>query len=198
MPMMAMTTSSSIRVNPRRATDMEAPSLYEARMKCAGDYTPPPRGPPPATSAGPRQPGAAGLQSNMRAKGDLMANVWFTADLHLGHGNIIRYCLRPFLSPEERERARRDRQGKWRLSEETVRHHDEALLSALNAAVGAKDVLWLLGDFCWGGLEAARAYRDRIACENVHLVWGNHDHRSIRPLFDQAIEQGMVNVDGQE
>jgi calcineurin-like phosphoesterase family protein len=134
----------------------------------------------------------------MRARDEFMANVWFTADLHLGHGNIIRYCLRPFLTPEEQERARRDRQGKWRLSDETVRRHDDALLAALNAAVGAKDVLWILGDFCWGAAEEARGYRDRIACENVHLVWGNHDHHSIRPLFDQAIEQGMIHVDGQE
>ena len=30
--------------------------------------------------------------------------VWFTADLHLGHGNIIRYCKRPFLSEAELEK----------------------------------------------------------------------------------------------
>jgi len=25
-----------------------------------------------------------------------MSNIWFTADFHLGHANIIRYCARPF------------------------------------------------------------------------------------------------------
>jgi calcineurin-like phosphoesterase family protein len=29
-------------------------------------------------------------------------------------------------------------------------------------------------------------------------VWGNHDRRAIRPLFGQAIEQGMIEVEGQE
>jgi calcineurin-like phosphoesterase family protein len=127
-----------------------------------------------------------------------MSHVWFTADLHFGHGNIIKYCHRPFLTAEEAERARTDRRGPWRVSEETVRRHDEALLDAINAQVQEGDTLWILGDFCFGHLEEAKPYRDRIRCREVHMVWGNHDHRSIRPLFGQAIEQGMVHVEGQE
>jgi len=126
-----------------------------------------------------------------------MANVWFTADLHLGHGNIIRYCLRPFLSSAERERALEDPRGKWRVSEQTLRRHDNALLDGINAAVQTHDTLWILGDFCWGGIETARRYLGGIRCQNVNLVWGNHDHRSVRPLFAQAIDQGMVSVGGQ-
>ena len=127
-----------------------------------------------------------------------MSKVWFTADLHLGHANIIKFCQRPFLSPEEMKRAREDARGRWRVSDETVRRHDSALLEAINARVAADDTLWLLGDFCWGDLHEATAYRDRIQCRHVHLVWGNHDHRSIRPLFGEALEQGMVRVEGQE
>ena len=127
-----------------------------------------------------------------------MPQVWFTADLHLGHANIIKYCLRPFLSPEERERAVRDPRGRWHVADETVRRHDDALLEAINAQVGEDDTLWILGDFCFNRLEEARPYRERIRCRAVHLVWGNHDHRSIGPLFGQAIEQGMVHVEGQD
>jgi calcineurin-like phosphoesterase family protein len=126
-----------------------------------------------------------------------MASVWFTADLHLGHGNIIRYCLRPFLSDAERERALLDPRGHWRVSQETLQRHDEALLDAINGVVQAHDTLWVLGDFCWGRIETARQYRGRIRCQNVNLVWGNHDHRSVRPLFGQVIDQGMVSVGGQ-
>jgi calcineurin-like phosphoesterase family protein len=127
-----------------------------------------------------------------------MARVWFTADLHLGHANIIKYCQRPFLSPEERERVRQDARGRWSLSAETVRRHDDGLLEAINSRVGASDILWVLGDFCWGTLEEATGYRDRIHCRHVHLVWGNHDHQSIRPLFEDAIEQGMFRAEGQD
>jgi len=30
---------------------------------------------------------------------------WFTADLHLGHRNIIEYCNRPFADVDEMNRA---------------------------------------------------------------------------------------------
>src|SRR5438128_12651969 len=101
--------------------------------------------------------------------------VWFTADPHFGHGNIIKYCNRPFVTPKEQEEVRSDPRGKLRLSDETIRRHDSALLDAINERVGEDDILWLLGDFCWGGLAEARHYRERIRCRNLHLVWGNHD-----------------------
>ena len=101
-----------------------------------------------------------------------MANVWFTADLHLGHGNIIKYCHRPFLSKTEQERAAENPRGKWRVSDRTIQRHDDALLDAINAVVQPCDTLWVLGDFCWGDLEMAREYLGRIRCPNVNLVWG--------------------------
>jgi len=124
--------------------------------------------------------------------------VWFTADLHFGHGNIIRYCQRPFMSPEEQDLLRTEgARGKWRVSAESVERHDTALLQAINECAAPGDMLWVLGDFCWGGLVEATAYRDRIQCRNVYFVWGNHDHRSIEPIFTEAIEQGMIEVEGQ-
>jgi|GEM_PF-3806875 len=38
-----------------------------------------------------------------------MPSVWFTADFHLGHKNIIRYCDRPFDTVEEMNRTILDR-----------------------------------------------------------------------------------------
>ena len=133
--------------------------------------------------------------------------VWFTADTHFGHGNIIKYCQRPFMSAEELAAARGehrqargpgDKPGKLRLSDETVQRHDEALLDAINTRVAEDDLLWIVGDFCWGGLAEAMRYRNRIRCRSVFLVWGNHDRRDIRPAFTDTIEQGMIEVAGKE
>jgi calcineurin-like phosphoesterase family protein len=123
---------------------------------------------------------------------------WFTADTHFGHGNIIKYCNRPFLSREEREALRGNARARLRLSAETVKRHDDALLEAINARVAPDDTLWIAGDFCWGGFAEARHYRDRIRCENVFLVWGNHDRGEIAPVFTDTMEQGMIRVEGQE
>jgi len=82
-----------------------------------------------------------------------MVNTWFTSDFHFGHRNIIQYCNRPFASTGEM---------------------DAAILANLNRQVGENDQLYFLGDFCIGGPEKARQYRDRIVCRNVHFVEGNH------------------------
>ena len=125
--------------------------------------------------------------------------VWFTADTHFGHGNIIRYCDRPFLT--EADRATRDRlgpRGDWRVCAESIREHDAALLDAINSAVGPDDHLYHLGDFAWGEPPAVADIRRRIRCKRVVLVWGNHDRRAIGPLFSETLDQGMVTVNGQK
>lgn len=121
-----------------------------------------------------------------------MPTLWFTADTHFGHGNIIRFCDRPFLSEDERFRAREDRRGNWKISSESVARHDEALLASINDRVAEDDTLWILGDFCLGTFDEAKRYRDRIRCRQVHLVRGNHDSPSFDELFDCVMDQGMV------
>lgn len=123
--------------------------------------------------------------------------VWFTADTHFGHGNIIKYCKRPFFDDEEQRLSRSDPQGRWKVSRETIREHDESILESINDFVRPDDRLWILGDFCWGDIEKGRRYRNRIRCRDVRLVWGNHDHSSLGRLFEQTIEQGMIRVRGQ-
>ena len=127
-----------------------------------------------------------------------MSQVWFTADTHFGHGNIIKYCVRPFLNAEENELAAREPRGSWRVSPETIERHDAALLQAINESVQPDDTLWILGDFCLGKREASEKYLKRIACRNVNLVWGNHDDPSIGSLFNKTIQQGKIRVDDQK
>ena len=74
----------------------------------------------------------------------LMPDIWFTADFHLGHQNIIRYCNRPF---------------------PTVSEMDDEILVRMNACVAEADTLFFLGDFCRGTGKEALAYRRRIRCD---------------------------------
>lgn len=127
-----------------------------------------------------------------------MSDTWFTADLHFGHANIIRFCDRPFLSDEEKEKAESDRRGSWKVSQETVMRHDDALIEAINERVKESDTFWILGDFCLGTFEEAKAYRERIACRNVHFVRGNHDKPSYDELFGRVMDQGMIKCGKQK
>lgn len=127
-----------------------------------------------------------------------MPELWFTADLHLGHGNIIKYCHRPFLSDDEKSRAGEDCRGSWKVSAETVERHDAAIIDAINERVELNDTLWILGDFCLGSLEEAAAYRDRILCPQVNFVRGNHDIPAYDALFEKVIDQGMIKHEGKK
>lgn len=126
-----------------------------------------------------------------------MPQVWFTADTHFGHANIIKYCQRPFANDHERALLEDDPLGPWRVSSETVERHDDALIASINDCVDRDDTLWVLGDFCWGKFREAKQYVERINCERVNLAWGNHDDRTVGAAFNKTIEQGMINVRGQ-
>lgn len=108
--------------------------------------------------------------------------VYFTADPHFGHANIIKYCNRPFADAAAMDRA---------------------LVERCNAVVMPDDVLYLLGDFCMGvrdHLDAARRYRRAIACREVHLIWGNHDPQDddgFAGLFTTADHLRPVRLGGQ-
>ncbi len=84
-----------------------------------------------------------------------MSEVFFISDTHFGHRGIISFestkPFRPFESIEE---------------------HDAELVRRWNATVCPKDIVWHLGDFCFG------ARNIPIAGElngSKRLIMGNHD-----------------------
>lgn len=81
--------------------------------------------------------------------------IWFTADTHFSNASILTKMKRPFA---------------------TIDAMDRALIDAINARVAANDTLYVLGDFTYQtNPDAVRALRERIVCEHVHLIRGNHD-----------------------
>jgi calcineurin-like phosphoesterase family protein len=132
-----------------------------------------------------------------------MVQTWFIADTHFDHGNIIKYCRRPFVNSREIELmamadAGRIEPHKVRISPESIDWMNSVMIDNINARVGRDDILWHGGDAFWGhDLRRARELRDRINCQTINLIWGNHDDSSYRPLFNQVQDQTLINVDGQ-
>jgi calcineurin-like phosphoesterase family protein len=53
---------------------------------------------------------------------------------------------------------------------------NESIVNNINSVVGQDDVLIHLGDWSFGGFENVKIFRDRIVCQEIHLILGNHDH----------------------
>lgn len=104
--------------------------------------------------------------------------VWFTADTHFGHANIIKYCDRGYSG---------------------VHHMDEALIAHWNACVKPDDTVWHLGDFTMGDAEAAMRYRARLNGK-IHLIWGNHDRPAVRvlPIWQSSQYATEINLGGSQ
>jgi len=92
--------------------------------------------------------------------------VYFSADYHFSHRNIIRYCNRPFSSIEEM---------------------NQTIIDNVNSVVGAKDTLYFLGDWCMGGSDKIKSFREQINSNHLKMVLGNHD-KGIKPgtLFESV------------
>jgi len=82
--------------------------------------------------------------------------VWFTADHHFGHANIIKYCNRPFASVQEM---------------------DEVMVARWNGTVGPDDTVYYLGDFTMRD-DAGRYLRWLHG--QVKVIPGGHDRRWVR------------------
>lgn len=79
--------------------------------------------------------------------------IFYTADLHLGHANVIRHCNRPFSTPDEM---------------------DERLIQNWNRKVHRNDIVYVVGDFIFRSHRPAEEYLS-ILKGRKHLIVGNHD-----------------------
>lgn len=84
--------------------------------------------------------------------------IYYTADQHFGHTNIIRFCDRPFMNAEEM---------------------DESLIDNWNSTVSANDSVYILGDLVFRSAKHATYYIKRLKGIK-HLIIGNHDHKWIK------------------
>ena len=82
---------------------------------------------------------------------------FFTADLHLGHKNILTLTKRKFDSIEE---------------------HDAFVIHSINETVDVSDNLYILGDLGFHkDFQSLLNYLTQIKCKNIHVILGNHDNK---------------------
>jgi len=84
-----------------------------------------------------------------------MVDIYFTADTHFGHKNIIKHCNRPFKS---------------------INEMDEILIENWNKKVKGNSLVYHLGDFAW---VLSFNYLKRLN-GRIFLILGNHDNSSLK------------------
>jgi len=88
-----------------------------------------------------------------------MSNIFFIADTHWNHSNIIQYCNRPFSNVEEMNKTMID---KW------------------NAKVKTDDIVYHLGDFGFGDIRSIIKQLNG----KIILIVGSHDKNAVTQCKD--------------
>jgi len=108
--------------------------------------------------------------------------IWFSADLHLDHKNIIQYCNRPFSNTKEMD--------------DTIYDNFQVIKPG--------DTLHLLGDLSFNERVAADFF-DMFKDVNIIFIKGNHDSRKLQritrekniplyTLYDTKIDEQPITL----
>lgn len=87
--------------------------------------------------------------------------IYFSSDFHFSHKNIAG----PKISS-------------WKSGYRTfdsIHQMNDDIITNINKYVKWDDTIYFLGDFAFGDYKKIPEYRNRIACQNIHLCRGNHD-----------------------
>lgn len=85
--------------------------------------------------------------------------LFYTADTHFSHSNIIRYCQRPFKSTAEM---------------------DDQIITNWNTMIQKTDTVYHLGDFAFCSPGRFEELMKRLNHRELHLIKGNHDKSALR------------------
>ena len=108
-----------------------------------------------------------------------MRRIFFTADLHLEHANIIKYANRPFLLEGDLIGNGELSKRVWKsqeIKEKRCSWMNETLVNNWNNKVNKEDVVYHVGDFCFKG-NGAFFWEQKLNGTIVHIL-GNHDRNN--------------------
>jgi calcineurin-like phosphoesterase family protein len=97
-------------------------------------------------------------------------DIFFIADLHLGHANIIRYCSRPFFFGD-------------------VSEMDHVLIKNWNYTISPASQVYFLGDLSYGlSIGETLLLKDRLR-GSITFIKGNHDADELTTTRSAFIEK---------
>jgi calcineurin-like phosphoesterase family protein len=101
-----------------------------------------------------------------------MTKVYFTADTHFFHANIIKHCPnRPYPGTVG------------------AMQHDEWLIDLWNSTIEKKDIVYIVGDFAFGNKPLVEKLLGKLHGQK-HLIIGNHDGSSSKsPNYFASMSQ---------
>lgn len=106
--------------------------------------------------------------------------IWFIADTHFGHANIIKYCNRPFKSV-------------WEM--------DDAMINRWNSVVDSNDIVFHLGDFALCAPGYAKSILEKLNGK-IYLAVGSHEKTVLRgklyKYFEDIQESYYIEVGEQD
>jgi calcineurin-like phosphoesterase family protein len=105
-----------------------------------------------------------------------MMKTFFTSDTHYGHGNIIRYCCRPFGSTADM---------------------NDTMVLAHNAVVDPEDRVIHVGDFAFGNAEYVKMIAGRLN-GTFMLIIGNHDRKTnaLKEIGWDVCQSRTIEIEG--
>jgi len=119
--------------------------------------------------------------------------LFFTSDTHYNHKNICRGVT-----------EWRTETGEIPISQTrdfpNLEKMNAAIVNSINSTEGQDDILFHLGDWSFGGFESIKEFRDRIICQNIYLLYGNHDHHiendrgNIQSIFTKTFPYLVLEV----
>jgi len=118
--------------------------------------------------------------------------IYFSADYHLDHANIIKYANRPFthkhdLNPDETWKSPEIKQQRCQeMNLSIVRNHNNKLTE--------DDLLYHIGDFSFKGTSNARYWENQLNGTITHIL-GNHDkNNGVKSYITHAIMKFGGNI----
>ena len=103
-------------------------------------------------------------------------NIFLTSDQHFFHGNIIKYCNRPWNSGK-------DSDGNIIVTQKDIEEMNEEMIMRWNSVVPNDGIVYHLGDFALGDRNKIKEILPRLNGK-INLIMGNHDTKSVEFYYE--------------